>query len=256
MAVASPACDATAQLPALDAARDALFLDIDGTIIDIAPTPEAVVVPESLKLSLSRVREQLGGALALVSGRTLGAIDELFAPLKFAAAGAHGAEVRAAPDGAVERCAIPLTAAERAALAQVAKLDPRLRVEDKGYSIAVHYRSAMELEDKVIATVRSEVNGLGENLRILCGKAVVEVKHHGFNKGTAVRDLMQNPPFTGRHPIYLGDDITDEDALAVMPEFSGVGISVSQLLPGATSQVSSPADVRQWLAGLAGAKLK
>jgi len=254
MDVASPGHDiAGQQLPTLDRARDALFLDIDGTIIDIALTPEAVVVPELLKLSLSRVREQLGGALALVSGRTLDAIDELFAPLKFAAAGAHGAEVRAAPDGPVKRCAIPLTAPERAALAQVARLDPRLRLEDKGYSMAVHYRTARELEDKVLATVQQEVAGLGEDLRILCGKAVVEVKQRGFSKGTAVRDLMQRPPFLNRRPIYFGDDVTDEDALAIMPEFSGLGISVGQLRPGATGQVATPAEVRQWLAGLAGA---
>ena len=147
--------------PQLDFARDALFLDIDGTIIDIAPTPEAVVVPESLKLSLSRIREMMDGALALISGRTLPAIDELFVPLKFAAAGAHGAEVRGEPEGPVERCATPLTIAERAAIAPVAKLDPRLRLEDKGYSMAVHYRSAPELESKVIGTVREEVSRLG-----------------------------------------------------------------------------------------------
>lgn len=241
-------------LPVPDWAHDALFLDVDGTIIDIAPTPEAVVVPESLKLSLFRIRKKLGGALALISGRTLPAIDELFGPLKFAAAGAHGAEVRHEPDGTVERCAAPLTSAERATLAEVARRDPRLRLEDKGYSLAVHYRSAPELEDAVIATVRDEVAKLGENLRILCGKAVVEVKARGFNKGTGLKRLMQAPPFLGRRPIFLGDDVTDEDALAAVRDFSGMGISVGCLLPGATQQVTSPAEVRTWLADLAGAE--
>ncbi|MBV9572128.1 MAG: trehalose-phosphatase [Alphaproteobacteria bacterium] len=242
-------------LPALDASQ-ALFLDIDGTIIDIAPTPEAVDVPESLKLSLSRVRETLGGALALISGRTLSAIDELFAPLKFAAAGAHGAELRAAPDGAVERVHTPLSASERAVLAAVAKLDPRLRLEDKGYSVAVHYRNAPELEDEVLAIVRDEVAQLGESLRIMRGKAVIEVKPHGFNKGTGLRYLMARPPFAGRRPVFLGDDVTDEDALAALPEFHGVGISVGRLLPGATSQVATPSEVREWLARLAGAEIE
>ena len=246
--------DAVPEMPALDWARDALFLDIDGTIIDIAATPEAVIVPESLKLSLSRIRERLGGALALISGRTLPAIDELFAPLKFAAAGAHGAEVRHEADGAVERCAVPLTSAERATLAEVAKRDPRLRLEDKGYSLAVHYRRAPELEDMVIATVRGEVAKLRENLRVLRGKMVVEVKARGFNKGTGLTRLMEHAPFLGRRPIFLGDDVTDEDALGAVGNFSGIGISVGRLLPGATQQVESPAEVRAWLAHLAGAE--
>ena len=239
-------------MPALDWARDALFLDIDGTIVDIAPTPEAVVVPESLKLSLSRIRKNLGGALALISGRTLQSIDELFAPLKFAAAGAHGAEVRYEPNGPVERCAVPLTSAERAAIALVAKRDPRLRLEDKGYSMAVHYRSAPDLKDIVIATVRDEVAKLGENLRVLRGKMVVEVKAGGFNKGIGLKRLMGHAPFLGRRPIFLGDDVTDEDAVAAVRDFSGVGISVGRSLPGATERVDSPAEVRAWLAHLGG----
>lgn len=241
-------------LPWLDASQ-ALFLDIDGTIVDIAATPEAVDVPESLKLSLSRVRETLGGALALISGRTLSAIDELFAPLKFAAAGAHGAELRAAPNGAVERAHTHLSAAERAILAGVAKLDPRLRLEDKGYSVAIHYRNALELEDEVLTRVRDEVAQFGESLRILHGKAVVEVKPHGFNKGTGLGYLMAHHPFAGRQPVFFGDDVTDEDALAALPEFRGVGISVGRLLPGAGSQVATPREVREWLARLAGANL-
>ena len=237
-------------LPALDWSRDALLLDVDGTIIDIAPTPEAVVVPESLKLSLSRVRERLGGALALISGRTLAAIDELFVPLKFTAAGAHAAELRLDPDGEVKRCGVPLTPVEKAAFAAVTKLDPRLRIEDKVYTLAVHYRNALEFEDQVIALMREQVTKLREDLRILCGKAVVEVKTRGFNKGTGLRQIMEHPPFRGRRPIFFGDDVTDEDALAVVPEFSGLGISVGRLLPGAGFQVSSPQAVRLWLARL------
>ncbi|HEX3651419.1 MAG TPA: trehalose-phosphatase [Rhizomicrobium sp.] len=237
-------------LPSLDLMRDALFLDIDGTMIDIAPTPEAVVVPESLKLSLSRLREALGGALALISGRTLGAIDELFAPLKFTAAADHAAEIRLQPAGRVKHCAAPLSSAEKAAFAPVVKLDPRLRIEDKVYTLAVHYRLAPELGDTVIAAMRDTAAELHESLRVLCGKAVVEVKRHGFNKGTGLREIMLHPPFAGRRPIFLGDDVTDEDALAVLPEFSGLGISVGRLLPGATRQISSPAEVRLWLAQL------
>jgi trehalose 6-phosphate phosphatase len=172
----------------------------------------------------------------------------LFVPLKFTAAGAHAAELRLDPDGEVRRCGVPLTPVEKAAFAAVTKLDPRLRIEDKVYTLAVHYRNALELEDQVIALMREQVAKLREDLRILCGKAVVEVKTRGFNKGTGLRQIMEHPPFRGRRPIFFGDDVTDEDALAVLPEFSGLGISVGRLLPGEELQVSSPRVVRLWLA--------
>jgi trehalose 6-phosphate phosphatase len=248
----SAASELRAGFPDVDFEQNALFLDIDGTIIDIAPTPEAVVVPESLKLSLTRLCEELGGALALVSGRTLSAIDELFAPMKFTAAGAHGAELRFDPRGAVERRAIPLTATEKAVFADLSKLDSRLRIEDKLYTLAVHYRAVPELESKIIAEVRERAQKLREDLRVLCGKYVVEVKTPGFNKGTAIQHIMEHPPFAGRRPIFFGDDITDEDGFAVLPPLSGVGISVGRLMPGAIGCVPSASAVRDWLAHLAG----
>src|SRR5205823_1448070 len=187
---------------------------------------------------LTRVREHLGGALAVVSGRTLSAIDELFAPVKYAAAGAHGAEIRVSPNGGVDRCAPILGVAEKATLAAIAKLDPRLRLEDKVYTIAIHYRSAPELEQTVIDTVTKIVEELKEeDLSVLCGKAVVEVKPRGFNKGTGLSHLMKHSPFAGRRPIFFGDDITDEDAMAALPQFGGLGISVGQHLTGAAGQV-------------------
>jgi trehalose 6-phosphate phosphatase len=237
--------------PAMDFVRDALFLDIDGTIVDIAPTPESVVVPESLKLSLTRVRERLGGALALISGRTLSAIDGLFAPMKFAAAGAHGAEIRLQADGPVSRVAPLLGSAEKAALASIPKRDPRIRLEDKVYTMAIHYRLAPELESMIVQAVQNEVGNLREDLRILRGKAVVEVKPPGFNKGTGLSCLMKHLPFAGRRPIFFGDDVTDQDAMAALPQFDGLGLGVGQPIAGAALQVSSPAAVRVWLAGLA-----
>lgn len=247
----APASGDSGVLPQLDAQRDALVLDIDGTIIDIAPTPESVIVPESLKLSLSRVSERLGGALALSSGRTIAAIDELFAPLKFVAAGCHGAELRLDPHGEVRRYAAPLTSAEKAAFADVAKLDPRIRTEDKVYTFAIHYRRVPELENTLFAMVETRVHEMDGNLEVMSGKAVIEIKEPGFNKGTGLHHIMDAAPFGGRRPVFLGDDVTDEDAFAVLPEFSGLGISVGRLLPGASGMVQSPADVRNWLAHMA-----
>lgn len=235
-------------LPALDFAADALLLDIDGTLIDIAPTPEAVFVPESLKLHLSELRTRLQGAVALISGRTLAAIDELFAPLKFVAAGCHGAELRLEPDGQILRPAPMLTTAERAEIAEVAKLDPRLRLEDKHYTMAIHYRSAPELENMLFGAVNALVAKLPANIEVLCGKDVIEIKIAGFDKGTGLEAIMQSSPFTGRRPIFLGDDTTDEDAFAALPDFGGLGISVGRLLPGARACVRAPRDVRHWLA--------
>jgi trehalose 6-phosphate phosphatase len=235
-------------LPALDRARDALFLDIDGTIVDIAPTPDAVCVPESLKRNLSRLNSLLEGAIALVSGRTLASIDELLAPIKLAAVGCHGAEIRRQPGDKIETHGEPLSASIKAAFADTTKLDPRIRLEDKHYTFAIHYRRAPELENVLFGMVNARLSTLDANLEVICGKAVIEIKEPGFNKGTGLMELMSRAPFHGRRPIYFGDDSTDEDAFAVLAGLKGLGISVGRLLPGAASCVSSPADVREWLA--------
>jgi len=234
-----------------DMGSDALLLDIDGTIIDIAPTPEAVHVPESLKVHLSQICERSSGALALISGRPVGSIDELFAPLKLATVGCHGAEVRRAPTGEVERHALPLSTVTRAKFAEIGKLDPRVGIEDKHYTLAIHYRQAPELENTVFGMVNDRLTSVGTNLEVVCGKDVIEIKAHEFNKGTGLRRIMEREPFLGRCPIFLGDDMTDEDAFAVLPDFCGRGVSVGRLLPGAQASIQSPSAVRHWLAALA-----
>lgn len=243
---------ANAHLPALDMRYDALFLDIDGTIIDIAPTPDAVCVPESLKLNLSRLRDKLEGALALVSGRTIASIDELFAPLGFAAVGCHGAEVRLSPDGRIHQRARSLGSAVEAEFSDIGKLDPRIRLEDKHFTFAIHYRRAPELENKIFAMVNAKLDILDSGLEVMCGKAVIEIKASAFNKGTGLRDLMQYEPFAGRRPVCFGDDTTDEDAFASLPEFHGIAVAVGRALPGASALARSPHEVRQWIANLAG----
>ena len=235
-------------LPALDRARDALFLDIDGTIVDIAPTPEAVCVPESLKRNLSRLNAFLDGAVALVSGRTLASVDALFAPVELSAVGCHGAEIRRRPESKIESRGEPLSTPIKAAFADIAKLDARIRLEDKHFTFAIHYRRAPELENQLFGLVNERLAALDANLEVICGKAVIEIKEPGFNKGTGLMDLMSQAPFRGRHPVYFGDDSTDEDAFAVLAGLKGLGISVGRMLPGAASCVFSPADVRDWLA--------
>ncbi|HEY1630043.1 MAG TPA: trehalose-phosphatase [Rhizomicrobium sp.] len=235
----------------LDFARDALFSDIDGTLIDIAPTPEQVVVPRSLLQSLEALSPRLGGALAFCTGRTLAAADRLLAPLKLAAVGSHGAEIRTAPDAPVTDVAPPLPDKVRETFADVAAKLPGVRVEDKHFTLAFHYRLAMQHEAALFAILAQRMPGLGLQLVELRGKAIVELKSPAFNKGTGLRALMDRAPFKGRRPIYMGDDTTDEDVFMVLKDYGGLGISVGAPMKGAAKEFASPSAVRDWIARLA-----
>lgn len=233
----------------LDLSRYAILLDIDGTILDIAPTPHEVQVPDGLRRALKRLIERTGGALALVSGREIEDIDKVFAPLRLAAVGGHGAEIRVSPGASnYERRGGFLEADLRRQLCQIGSHNPGVIVEDKGFSIALHYRLAMEkelpLKEAVYAACASYPSS---PIEILPGKAVIEIKARGVNKGTGVRELMMHPPFAGRFPLFIGDDTTDEDAFAVLPDFNGMGMSVGRVFPGTAGKFQAPQDVRTWL---------
>jgi trehalose 6-phosphate phosphatase len=236
-------------LPSANLRDIAVLLDIDGTILDIAPTPGAVIVPASLRQVLTRLSRETGGALALVSGRPLGDIDLLFAPLRLPAIGGHGAEIRPSPhDGPETEHVHQLDGGLRNRLAELAVGAPGVLVEDKGYSLAVHYRLAPEQEGRVkqaVAAIRADWPQ--EPIEVLPGKSVVEIKPAGFHKGAAIRELMRHKPFAGRRPVFVGDDTTDESAFAVMPEFNGVGFSVGREVPGTAHCFAAPSDVRRWL---------
>jgi trehalose 6-phosphate phosphatase len=236
----------------IDLRQTALLLDVDGTLLDIAATPDGVVVPSSLRSSLSTLLRLCDGALALVSGRAITQLDEFFAPVQTPAIGSHGAEIRLSSGGLVlERVAIPMSASLRSALHRLAAIDSRLIIEDKGYSIAVHWRLAPEREALVKEQIAEAVRRCGDdNLELLGGKAVLEVKSRQVNKGLAVTELMAAPPFAGRRPFFLGDDITDESVFAVLPKFDGFGYSVGKPIKGARGMIRSPREVRSWLASL------
>jgi trehalose 6-phosphate phosphatase len=227
----------------------AVLLDVDGTLLDIAPTPDAVIVPASLRRTLSAVSERVGGALALVSGRTVADLDGIFAPLRLPAIGGHGAEMRlGATNAPLVRQTGPLDPRFKSAIWAAAERHPGVIVEDKGYSMALHFRSAPKQGLSLVHDVEQVHRDWPQQaIELLKGKAVIEVKQTGFNKGSAVRELMRQQPFVGRRPIFVGDDITDEDAFAVMREFGGQAISVGRKLPGVSEVIASPADVRQWL---------
>ena len=224
----------------------ALLLDVDGTILDIAPTPSQVRVPINLYGALAKLLPRTGGALALVSGRPLADIEGIFAPLKLPAVGGHGAEIRRAPDLPATKPPLALDTQLKEEL--IAAAGPGILIEDKGYSLALHYRRAPELR----APLRKAIDRLvGEHpeggLKILSGKGVFEVKPARFTKGTGIRALMLEPPFRGRIPYFIGDDVTDEDAFAVLPQFKGVGYSVGRPFKGASGVFPDADAVREWL---------
>jgi trehalose 6-phosphate phosphatase len=241
------------KLDSIDPTEFAILLDIDGTLLDIAATPHDVRVPPALRKTLATLKERTDGAIALVSGRSLSDIDLIFAPLKLSAVGGHGAEIRIGANGKANGVLSRfLDRKTRARLIEVAEVDEGVIMEDKGYSVALHYRLAPDkkraIEDAVAAICGELPAGTVE---VLPGKAVIEIKKSGFNKGTALRALMTQQPFAGRKPIFIGDDVTDEAAFAIVPEFDGLAISVGRMVPGVAQRFETPGDVRRWLERIA-----
>jgi trehalose 6-phosphate phosphatase len=232
----------------------AILLDVDGTLLDIAPSPRQVSVPSDLPGVLQAVSERVGGALALVSGRPIAELDEIFSPLKLPAIGGHGAEMRPfANEPLIADRARMLDPVFKQRLKDIAARHPGVLVEDKGYSIALHYRQVPKQGLALVHDVKHAYDAWADpSVELLAGKAVLEVKFADFNKGTAVRELMASPPFAGRVPIFIGDDRTDEDAFAMVMELKGYAMTVGKRLPGIQDHFQSPADVRQWLAMLSG----
>jgi trehalose 6-phosphate phosphatase len=232
-------------------ARDAFLLDIDGTLLDIAATPESVHVPAMLKTTLARLRELSGGAVALVSGRPLASIDHLFAPLSIAAIGCHGAEWRKKPGETPERRAEPLSAELKDALSRTVVDLAGVRIEDKDYTLAFHYRGALACKSLLETRLAAAIRPNSGKLCLLHGKSVFEVIPCAFDKGEAIAALMRFPPFATRRPVFLGDDRTDECAFAVVRQMDGVGISVGRKMRDAERMLPAPHAVRTWLGHLA-----
>jgi trehalose 6-phosphate phosphatase len=235
-----------------DLRQCAILLDIDGTILDIAPSPPQVWVPTGLRATLSRLADLTSGAVALVSGRTINDIDQIFSPLQLAAIGVHGAEMRTSGDADVRTRVAPLSKALKRKLATVAELGPGILVEDKGYSLALHYRLAADKE----AAVRAAVDAICAqaapgSVEILPGKLVVEIKPAGINKANAVSELMTYLPFADRNPIFIGDDTTDEPVFGIIAKFGGLGFSVGRIVADVNGHFDKPESVRNWLARVA-----
>jgi trehalose 6-phosphate phosphatase len=227
--------------------RICLFLDFDGTLLDLAETPTAIAVDGALSELLARTSTALGGALALVSGRAIDDLDRLLAPLKLPVAGIHGFERRDAC-GAVHRAPARRGTLEavRHRFIEFIAHDPRLLLEDKGEALALHYRRAPEAAAAVRAFADRMVDALPPGFTLQPGDMVVEVKSQLFSKGLAVREFLREPPFAGRLPVVIGDDFTDVDAFRVVEYLGGLSIAVGDRIRG-RERLPDPTTVRELL---------
>jgi trehalose 6-phosphate phosphatase len=213
----------------------ALFLDFDGTLVDIAPTPSGVVVPPALPGRLARLRDRLGGALAIVTGRPIADVDA-FLP-GFDASGMHGLERRVS--GVISRPDFPALADEIEALRQrLARFD-RIIIEDKRIGVAVHWRTEPAAEAEARAAIADLARTLGPPYRVQDGKAVSEIVPGGAHKGDGIRALLTTSPYAGRRPIFVGDDRTDEHGFAAVQALGGVAVKVGDGPTGAKRRVAS-----------------
>lgn len=226
-------------------ASDALFLDFDGTLVEIAATPDAVEIPPDLYPQLNQLLEKLDGALAIVSGRSLTSIDEKLSPLRLPGSGLHGAEWRIHSYDDIER--LPTASLQHVAKALHHQFDedPRVLIEDKGVTIALHFRNAPEREADCIRAMQSVA--VRENAEVILGKMVVELRPSGIDKGRGIRHLLEHPPFHNRRAVFIGDDVTDEDGFSAVNAINGITIKVGEGPSVAHHGLADAAAVRAWL---------
>lgn len=226
----------------------AFFLDIDGTLLEHVERPDAVRADAAVGRLLAKLDQVAGGALALISGRPVAELDALFAPLRLAVAGQHGIERRDARRTAHQH-EFPREPLRRAAreLSEFAARHPGILLEDKGLSLALHYRLAPTLAEPAREAVNRALAALGREFEMQSGKLVFEIKPGGRDKGTAIEAFMAEAPFAGRLPVFIGDDATDEYGFAIVNRAGGHSIKVG---PGGSSarwRLADAAAVRRWL---------
>lgn len=226
----------------------ALFFDVDGTLVDFVADPATALIPRALQKTLAELSTALAGALAIISGRSIADLDRLFAPLQLPLAGQHGAEARR--DGTISILA-PATSALASILAPVyafAETRPAIRIEDKGLSVAIHYRGAEESRDALAALLDDAMARHGSDYELLASHLAFDVRPRTANKGFAVEWFMAAAPFAGRTPIFIGDDRTDEDGFAAVLARGGHAIKVggrgTSIAPW---HLAAPEELWRWL---------
>jgi trehalose 6-phosphate phosphatase len=233
----------------------AFFIDFDGTLVDIAATPDAVVTPDGLADVLAAVSARCDGAVAVLSGRALEIIDRKLAPAVLAGCGQHGLELRLPGGGSISRCTTEIEPLRRRLAALAAGWPAGVEIEDKGLAIAVHFRAAPEAAATIERDVAAAIAEAPGAFRLRHGKMVVEATLTGTSKGTALRRLMVEPPFLGRTPVVLGDDVTDDDAFDAARAFGGISFQVGHRDGHrADHEIDGPADVLRLLQDFATAR--
>ncbi len=232
----------------IDPARYALFLDLDGTLLDIHSTPRDVVVPPGLIATLRALVDIFNGAVAIVTGRQVGDADRLLSPLKLATAGVHGVEIRSTPGAIVTSVAARFPPELLRQIQVLAERFEGVDVEPKGAAVSVHYRRAPMMRDAAETALRELLSGRGQRLELSHGRMVFEIKPRGFSKGEALELLLEQDSFRGRLPIMIGDDVPDVDALEVAKARGGLGLSVAgEYFSSSAADFSGPDEVREWL---------
>jgi trehalose 6-phosphate phosphatase len=230
----------------------ALFLDLDGTLLDITAVPTDVAAPVGLSATLGELQRKLDGAVAILTGRKIEEVDRLLTPARLTAAGVHGAEFRSAPESEIEVVSASVPAALVSAVERLASSIPGVLVEHKGIAISVHYRAAPDMEPLLEAELRGLLDAHETRLELSCGRRVLELTPQASSKATALERLMRQPPFRGRRPIMIGDDLPDEAALATAVRLGGMGLKVGgEHFRGSGFDFTGPAQVRRWLGDLA-----
>lgn len=226
---------------------DALFLDIDGTLLDIADHPDRVIVPPGLTEVLEALRARLDGALAILSGRSMSQVDTFFAPLRFAGAAEHGSVVRFEPEGELEHMTRLVSSTLTSAVTEIVAKYPLVLVEVKTSAIAVHFRNAPDAEAP-LAVDLTALLASHAGWSMMRGRRVFDIVPASITKGGALELLHRSAAFTGRRPVMIGDDVTDISALASVTNLRGVALTVaSNVFPAETAHFGNPAAVRRWL---------
>lgn len=237
----------------LDPDSTALFFDFDGTLVEIAQDPSAVVLRHEIRDILTHLYATFGGAVAVVSGRPVAEVDSFLRPLRLPLAGVHGLEVQPV-DGPVERHAYDRGKLERLIASVRAFTAPHagLLVEAKGGAVALHYRKRPELEDDVRRFARSCLD-TETGVELVHGKMVAELRLGGRTKADAVSRFMNDAPFAGRTPWFFGDDVTDEDAFSRINDLGGRSVKIGPGETHATARFDTTAAFHDWLSRLAAA---
>ena len=232
----------SAPLSTLEPARSALLLDMDGTLLDIAPTPDLVRVAPGLTEALCRLRDAMGGALAVVTGRPIEQVDGLLAGVPYAVAGEHGGAIRHAPGAKVVRASLPTPPVDWVLeAARIADAHPGVLLEQKQRGFVLHYRAVPDLGPALREAALALIASQADRFHLMEALMAWEVRPRGADKGSAVHALMTEAPFSGQQPIFIGDDVTDEDGMRAARAMGGAGLRVDEWFGG-------PADVRAWLA--------